>query len=151
MPNLYKADYKRYGVQMPLDASSQVEEIARVENKSASQVIVEKFIIGLNAEKPQRLVELHNDELALLRAARLALEVMHGPAATREAAVEALTRHVIQSGLRRTSEEKMAAEVEQANYESKKPLAPSFMLAEEARRAELAKKAQDAAKRAARR
>lgn len=105
MAQLYKADYRRYMVQLPVKLADEVDEIAKAETKSASQVIVEhlnKGMFGAGIYTPAEIKQWSDDELAMLRAARLALDAIHGPQEEREIRLQSLVKHVIEAGLRKS-------------------------------------------------
>lgn len=109
---LYKVEYRRYGVQAPARMADEIDRVARERAPmSASQVIVEylqRGMFGSGIYSAEEVAQWRRDELAMLRASRLALDALHGPESERPARLQELARFVIESGMRRAPEYQQA-------------------------------------------
>lgn len=101
---LYKVQYRRYGVQAPLNIADEIDRVAQERAPiGASQIIVEflqRGMFGSGIWSAEQISQWQSDELKLMRAARMAIDALHGPAEEKEQRLGELARFVIESGLR---------------------------------------------------
>lgn len=101
---LYKVQYRRYGVQAPLKIADEIDRLAQERAPiGASQIIVEflqRGMFGAGIWEQEQIRQWQSDEMSLLKAARMAIDALHGPAEQREERFNSLAKFVIEAGLR---------------------------------------------------
>lgn len=108
MGQLYKVEYRRYGVQIPIPIADEIDQLV-AENplRSASQVIVDglrRGYYGSGIHAPEQISIWQDTEIAMMRAVRMAIDALNGPMDKREQRLAELATFVIESGLRKSSE-----------------------------------------------
>lgn len=107
MPQLYKIDYRRYGVQLPIPLADEVDRIAKSDTRSASQVIVEQLqraLYGYGLCSNEEMAELRDDQMTLLRSVPLAMGVLYGDRAKREEMAMQLAEMITKATTRKPTE-----------------------------------------------
>jgi hypothetical protein len=111
---LYKIDYRRYGVQIPVSMADEIDRLAKEQPpKSASTIIVEflvKGMYGYGSCSREDMAQLLDDQSALMRAGPLALAVLYGDEEKRQVAATHLAELIGNSIKRKPTQVALVAE-----------------------------------------
>jgi hypothetical protein len=102
---LYKTEYRRYGVQLPIPLADEIDRLVKAQPQTSASTVIVEFVtrgmLGYGTCSKEEMYQLQSDQAALLRAGPLALTVLYGEESKRAEAAHQLAELISNSIMRK--------------------------------------------------